>query len=416
MAKKQKRVFLALGWYDYRLHQGIEKYAQEHGWHLYADYTREKIIPWGWQGDGILAWLGAGDDLADFVKSAKIPTVDFSYRRPQLKFPRVLEDHAHAAKIVAEHFLGRGFTNFCFYSDANNWSYEERGNGFIKTLGDTGHNCAWLRWLESAAYATGKLEWQRKRKWLATQMRQAPKPLAVFAGNDQQALDVLESCQSVGIKIPEEVAIVGTENYLLAPDAMQTPISSVDTNLEVLGYRGAELLDQLMAGSQPPAEPIRIPAAGVIVRKSSDILTIKHPGVARLLEIVKEREAEGYAGHRDRREQQRADQRPAAEPVAGEPDAGRHAYKETEHHGGETELKAGPDRRAEGCRNLRVPVQRVGMRREQDQLLVEHAEIKGQQQRYADECDANHHHQRNRRVLHPRQRVSHASPSVNFPA
>ena len=71
MAKKQKRVLLALGWYDYRLHQGIEKYAQEHGWHLYADYTREKVIPWGWEGDGILAWLGAGDDLAEFVKSAK---------------------------------------------------------------------------------------------------------------------------------------------------------------------------------------------------------------------------------------------------------------------------------------------------------------------------------------------------------
>jgi len=64
MAKKQKRVLLALGWYDYRLHQGIEKYAQEHGWHVYADYTREKVIPWGWEGDGILAWLGAGDDFA----------------------------------------------------------------------------------------------------------------------------------------------------------------------------------------------------------------------------------------------------------------------------------------------------------------------------------------------------------------
>jgi LacI family transcriptional regulator len=286
MARKQKRVFLALGWYDYRLHQGIEKYAQEHGWHLYADYTREKIIPWGWEGDGVLAWLGAGDDLADFVKSAKIPTVDFSFRRPQLKFPRVLEDHAHAAKLVAEHFLGRGFTNFCFYSDANNWSYEERGLGFIKALGDTGHNCSWLRWLESAAYATGRQEWQRKRKWLAAQMKAAPKPLAVFAGNDQQALDVLESCESVGIKIPEEVAIVGTENYLLAPDAMRTPISSVDTNLEILGYRGAELLDQLMAGGKTPAEPIRVAAAGVIVRKSSDILTITHKGVARSLRYI----------------------------------------------------------------------------------------------------------------------------------
>jgi len=286
MPRKQKRVLLALGWYDYRLHKGIEKYAQEHGWHLYADYTREKVIPWGWQGDGILAWLGAGDDLAEFVSAAKLPTVDFSYRRPHLKFPRVLEDHAHAAKLAADHFLTRGFTNFCFYSDADNWSYEERGHGFIKALSESGHNCAWLRWLESPSYATGKQEWQRKRKWLATQMKQAAKPLAVFAANDQQALDVLESCESIGIKIPEEVAVVGTESYLLSPDTMHTPLSSVDTNLEVLGYRGAELLDHLMAGEKAPPEPVRVPAAGVIVRKSSDILTIKHQGVARSLRFI----------------------------------------------------------------------------------------------------------------------------------
>jgi LacI family transcriptional regulator len=286
MPQKQKRVLLALGWYDYRLHKGIEKYAQEHNWHLHADFTREKVIPWGWQGDGILAWLGAGDDLADFVCAAKLPTVDFSYRRPHLKFARVLEDHAHAARLAAEHFLTRGFTNFCFYSDANNWSYEERGQGFIKTLAATGHDCTWLRWLESPAYATGKQEWQRKRKWLASEMKRAAKPLAVFAGNDAQALDVLESCESAGIKVPEEVAIVGTESNLLAPDAMHTPITSVDTNLEILGYRGAELLDQLMHGKRAPAEPIRVPAAGVIVRKSSDILTIKHPGVARSLNYI----------------------------------------------------------------------------------------------------------------------------------
>lgn len=286
MAKKHRRVFLALGWYDYRLHQGVEKYAQEHGWHLHSNYTREKVIPWGWKGDGILAWLGAGDDLAEFVTAAKLPTVDFSLRRPQLDFPRVLEDHAHAARLVAEHFLTRGFTRFCFYSDADNWSYEERGVGFLKALQDTGHSCSWLRWRESPAYSTGRLEWQRKRKWLVAQMKQATKPLAMFAANDQQAVDVLESCEIAGMKIPEEVAIAGAENYLLAPDAMPTPISSVDTNLQVLGYRGAELLDQLMNGRKPPTEPIRIPAAGVVVRKSSDILSINHPGIARSLRYI----------------------------------------------------------------------------------------------------------------------------------
>jgi len=86
--------------------------------------------------------------------------------------------------------------------------------------------------------------------------------------------------------VPDEVAICGAENYLLAPDAMQTPISSVDTNLELLGYRGAELLDQLMDGRKPPPKPIRIPAAGVVVRKSSDLLAVPHPGVARSLRFI----------------------------------------------------------------------------------------------------------------------------------
>ncbi len=286
MPKKQKRVLLALGWYDYRLHQGIEKYAQEHGWHLYADLAREKVIPWGWEGDGVLAWLGAGDDLAEFVQSTRRPTVDFSLRRPQLKFPRVLEDHAHAAQLVADHFIARGFGNFMFYSDADNWSYEERGAGFVNALKKAGYECAWSRWHRSPDFVADREGWKRKRKWLAAEMKRAPNPLAVFAANDQQALDVLESCESIGIAIPEQVAIVGAENYLLAPDAMQIPVSSVDTNLEALGYRGAELLDQLMGGKPPPKEPIRIPAKGVVVRRSSDFLAIKHPGVAKSLRYI----------------------------------------------------------------------------------------------------------------------------------
>jgi LacI family transcriptional regulator len=284
--KQYKRVLVALGWYDYRLHRGIEKYAREHAWSLSVNMAREKVIPWGWEGNGILAWLGAWDELAEFVERENKPTVDFSCRRPQLKFPRVLEDHAHAAQLVADHFVVRGLKNFIFYSDTANWSYEERGEGFIGALKEKGHASVWLKWHESPDYRSDREEWRRKVQWLAGQLKKAPKPVGVFGANDQHALDVLEACERARLRVPDEVAIVGAENYLLAPDAMQTPISSIDTNLEVLGYRGAELLDQLMDGKRPPAENIRIPAAGLIARKSSDLLAVKHPGVARSLRFI----------------------------------------------------------------------------------------------------------------------------------
>jgi len=86
--------------------------------------------------------------------------------------------------------------------------------------------------------------------------------------------------------VPEEVAIVGVDNSLLAVDAMKTPISSVDTNLELVGYIGAALLDKLMKGGQPPSEPIRVPPRGLITRKSSDILAVPHQGVARSLRYL----------------------------------------------------------------------------------------------------------------------------------
>jgi len=286
--KRAWRVLLVLGWYDYRLQRGIEQYAQAHNWHLSPQVTREKVIPWGWEGDGILAWLGAGDDLAEFVVHAQKPTVDFSFRRPHLKFPRVLYDHAEAARLAAEHFLTRGFTNFLFYTDEKNWSFDERGTAFVEVVRQAGHTCRWLRWSPSSA--TGKKaryeEWNRKRRWLVTELKRMPKPLATYAGADWMATDIMECCDSARLRVPEQVAIVAPDNSFLAVESMSIPISSIDPNLEAMGYRGAALLEDLMNGQPVPKQPIRMPPLGLIVRKSSDMLAMNHDGVARALRFI----------------------------------------------------------------------------------------------------------------------------------
>jgi LacI family transcriptional regulator len=286
MRKKHPRVLLALGWYEPRLHMGIAKFALGAGWHLCADVTKEKVVPWGWEGDGILAWLGANEELTRFVVEAKLPTVDFSRRRTELPFPRVVIDDVASVRLVAEHFLVRGFRQFMYYSGQDNWAFENHGNSFVDLLKREGYDCTWIRWHKSPAYSTGHMQWSDKRRWLATELKKAPKPLAMFAATDDHALEVVEVCEAIGLSVPEQVGVVGMDNSLMAVDAMETPISSVDQNFSTLGFRGAELLNQLMRGRVVPSKPIFIPPAGLIARKSSDLLAVGHAGLARCLRYI----------------------------------------------------------------------------------------------------------------------------------
>jgi LacI family transcriptional regulator len=286
MPRKHPRVMLALGWYEYRLHQGIAQYALKAGWHLCADVTKEKIIPWGWQGDGILAWLGADEELARFVLEMKLPTVDFSSRRPELPFARVSIDDAASIRLVANHFLTRGLKHFMYYSAQDNWAFESHGQSYVNFLNQAGYGCEWIRWHQSKAYSTGHTQWQDKRRWLGIELKKAPKPLALFAATDDHALEVIEVCEILGIRVPEEVSVVGMDNALPAVEAMRTPISSIDQNFAMLGYRGAELLGQLMRGRRQPSRPMLIEPTGLIARKSSDLLAINHPGLARSLRYL----------------------------------------------------------------------------------------------------------------------------------
>jgi LacI family transcriptional regulator len=156
----------------------------------------------------------------------------------------------------------------------------------VNLLESAGRNARWLRWHESSAFRTDRKAWKRKREWLAGELKSAAKPIGVFAASDGLALELLETCETMGIAVPEEVAIVGAGNSLLAVDAMHTPISSVDVNMEMVGYRGAQLLDELMRRSPTPQPTVRVHPFRLIVRKSSDLVAVNHPGVARSLRFM----------------------------------------------------------------------------------------------------------------------------------
>lgn len=285
--KKQKNVILALGWHDHRLLNGIATFATEHDWHISAaSITKELVIPWGWNGDGVLAWLAQNEELCDFVLSLKKPTVDFSLRRANLPFAHVAQDHAECARMAAEHFLRRGFKSFLFYSDSANWTFEERGTGFVNALKQHGHDCTWIRWHSHPSFRKGRGEWSERRAWLVESLNQAPKPLAVFSANGTLAVEVMEVCEMSGISVPNQVAIVGIEDDLLLPQTTQRPITAVEPNFEELGYQGAAWLDRLMRGGKIPEQPIRVPPSRIIPRQSTDITAVSHEGLAKAVRFI----------------------------------------------------------------------------------------------------------------------------------
>jgi DNA-binding LacI/PurR family transcriptional regulator len=110
----------------------------------------------------------------------------------------VLEDTSETARVVADHFLSRGFSHFLFYADAPNWIYEERGNAFLKALEQAGRNAQTLLWHKSPHFRTDRKAWKRKRQWLQSEIKRAPKPVGVFAASDGLALEILETCEAAG--------------------------------------------------------------------------------------------------------------------------------------------------------------------------------------------------------------------------
>ena len=94
-------------------------------------------------------------------------------------------------------------------------------------------------------------------------------------------------------KFPEQVAVLGVDNDPVICDCVQVPLSSVRHDLEGMAYEAAALLDRLINGEPPPKIPKRIPPKGVVTRKSTEVLAVEDPEVARALSYIQANFARG---------------------------------------------------------------------------------------------------------------------------
>jgi LacI family transcriptional regulator len=284
--KKRRSVLLALSDTHHGFLRGVLRYAREHDWHLVADMIYTAKIPYGWRGDGIISFIGYRNELADFILDSKVPAVEISNLRKDLPLPHVGGDSGKIGRLAADHFLERGFRNFAWAPFMDDHLNEERYESFSRRLAQKGFSCHQLLPIDTVKAQRGRHRWVSRQMALVRQLKQLPKPLAIFCYNDGVAANIIRACEDAGLAVPESVAVLGVDNDALFCEAIPVPLSSIRHDLEGMAFQAAALLDRLMSGRRAPRKPILVPPLGLVTRRSTDILAADNLEVARALRYI----------------------------------------------------------------------------------------------------------------------------------
>ena len=255
---------------------GVVDYAREHGpWRFIVNDTpvlgRKPHFGPPYPDGAIIS--SSQIAAATLLRELGIPCVltdsatDEELRQYRISDIPVVRKDSHAiGKLAADHFLERRFGNFAFVPDPlmRPWS-SERCDGFRHTLNSAGFNCSAYR--SSASRA--RLPWSRERPFLIKFLNDLPKPVAVFAANDERARQVMDACIEAGLRMPEQVSVLGVDNDERICETCYPTLSSISTGSEQRGYEAARLLDLMMAGKKVQVRPILQESPTIVERNST---------------------------------------------------------------------------------------------------------------------------------------------------
>ena len=281
--------------YGRELLRGIGRYVQSHGpWSVYftergeSDSEPEWIRDW--DGQGIIT-RSVTAKVSRVAQERGIAVVNLGYHRelaPAVEMPCINCDHAATGEMVAAHFRKRGFAHFAYcHAIGGKWS-EDRRDAFVRSCEAAGAPVEVFDMRSSSEGQSG--DWEEDQERLSGWVSSLPKPCAVMAAYDLFGARIIDACRRSGIRVPEEVAVVGVDNDPLICSVSWPPLSSVDQNVEEIGFQAARLLSSMMAGGAKPAvdEPILVPPKELVLRTSSDIFAFDDPAIAGALQFIRD--------------------------------------------------------------------------------------------------------------------------------
>ena len=238
--------------YGRGLLRGVARYHQEHGpWSIYFEPhgLNERPPSWlkHWHGDGILARID-NRRTADLIIATGLPAVDVRGSLDGLPIPFVGIDNRAIAELGFAHLQHCGVQNFAFCGTprGENPNQDWRCDIFVACVKSMGKECPVCL---GASRRRTTVSWEVEQQYIARWLKSLPKPVGVMTCHDDRGHQTLDACRRAGLRVPDDVAVIGVDNDSSLCNLCTPPLSSIDVNPSRVGFEAAALLMKLMRGA-----------------------------------------------------------------------------------------------------------------------------------------------------------------------
>lgn len=245
-------------------YKGIIRYLSRKGldWNISLDrcshgFVQVRIGDLG-AFDGAIIDGGTTRGLVVAAAKSHIPLVGIDWRHPEIgknrrHFIQINADNTKIGRLAASALTTVGnFASYAFLPLAKEitWS-NQRGASFTRALQRRHHK---VTLLDSS-------------RPLSAQIRQLPKPAAIFAANDIVGNMILSACARDDIAVPMDVSVLGVDNEQIICHNSFPPLASIQPDYEESGFAAAQALDALLKGRPHVANKL-YPVRKIISRHS----------------------------------------------------------------------------------------------------------------------------------------------------
>lgn len=250
--------------------RGIEQTAYEHGFALLVfttlnrtDTSQSSIMPLGQHNtDGLIIFTDSlSDEQLHKYHANGFPLVLLHRSAPEgTTIPAVAFQNKEGARQMMAHLLACGYQQIGFLQGpAGNEDAAYREAGYREAL--AAHrlpvNPVWIKTgnFHAADGATAVAEW----------LAEGTLPHAIFAADDDSARGALLALQQAGLRVPEDVAVVGFDDSILS-QYLTPPLTTVRAPIELAGRTATERLIELINTGH--TEPLTLLPTELVIRQS----------------------------------------------------------------------------------------------------------------------------------------------------